>query len=300
MLICFLYEIRKLFIMEELTKSVIVANDIVGLGKVALSSALPVLSSCQIEVIPMPTVLLSSHTGGFSDIHISDLTQAIEDFVKQWNNLDFPCQGIITGYFKTQKQLEVLAEYALTHQLPRFVDPIMADNGRLYAGYQETFVEKMKQFCKDADVITPNLTEACLLTDLAYLSENYSKTDIEQLCQALVKYNNKHIILTGISFEDDKIGLAHFNCESGNITYHFSKAYPYHFFGTGDLITAILGAGYFHDLSLDDVAEVALDFIDKELERTLALNRDLRFGLSYEPFLPELALNIKRLMEEKV
>ena len=300
MLICFLYEIRKLFIMEELTKSVIVANDIVGLGKVALSSALPVLSSCQIEVIPMPTVLLSSHTGGFSDIHISDLTQAIEDFVKQWNNLDFPCQGIITGYFKTQKQLEVLAEYALTHQLPRFVDPIMADNGRLYAGYQETFVEKMKQFCKDADVITPNLTEACLLTDLPYLSENYSKTDIDQLCQALVKYNNKHIILTGISFEDDKIGLAHFNCESGNITYHFSKAYPYHFFGTGDLITAILGAGYFHDLSLDDVAEVALDFIDKALERTLALNRDLRFGLSYEPFLPELALNIKRLMEEKV
>lgn len=286
--------------MEELTKSVIVANDIVGLGKVALSSALPVLSSCQIEVIPMPTVLLSSHTGGFSDIHISDLTQAIENFVKQWNNLDFPCQGIITGYFKTQKQLEVLAEYALTHQLPRFVDPIMADNGRLYAGYQETFVEKMKQFCKDADVITPNLTEACLLTDLPYLSENYSKTDIEQLCQALVKYNNKHIILTGISFEDDKIGLAHFNCESGNITYHFSKAYPYHFFGTGDLITAILGAGYFHDLSLDDVAEVALDFIDKALERTLALNRDLRFGLSYEPFLPELALNIKRLMEEKV
>lgn len=286
--------------MEELTKSVIVANDIVGLGKVALSSALPVLSSCQIEVIPMPTVLLSSHTGGFSDIHISDLTQAMENFVKQWNNLDFPCQGIITGYFKTQKQLEVLAEYAHTHKLPRFVDPIMADNGRLYAGYQETFVEKMKRFCKDADVITPNLTEACLLADLPYLNENYSKTDIEQLCQALVKYNNKHIILTGISFEDGKIGLAHFNSESGNITYHFSKAYPYHFFGTGDLITAILGAGYFHDLSLDDVAEVALDFIDKTLERTLALNRDLRFGLSFEPFLPELALNIKRLMEEKV
>lgn len=286
--------------MEELTKSVIVANDIVGLGKVALSSALPVLSSCQIEVIPMPTVLLSSHTGGFSDIHISDLTQMTEGFVKQWNNLDFPCQGIITGYFKNQNQLEVLAEYAHTHKLPRFVDPIMADNGRLYAGYQETFVEKMKQFCKDADVITPNLTEACLLADLPYLSENYSKTDIEQLCQALVKFNNKHIILTGISFEDDKIGLAHFNRESGNITYHFSKVYPYHFFGTGDLITAILGAGYFHDLSLDDVAEVALDFIDKTLERTLALNRDLRFGLSYEPFLPELALNIKRLMEEKV
>ena len=85
--------------MNQITRSVIVANDVVGVGKVALSSALPVLSNCQIEVIPMPTVLLSSHTGGFDKIAITDLTQATQGFIKQWEMLDFPCHGLITGYF---------------------------------------------------------------------------------------------------------------------------------------------------------------------------------------------------------
>ncbi len=90
--------------MNHVTRSVIVANDVVGVGKVALSSALPVLSTCQIEVIPMPTVLLSSHTGGFDKIAITDLTQATKGFINQWDTLDFPCHGLITGYFKNQKQ----------------------------------------------------------------------------------------------------------------------------------------------------------------------------------------------------
>lgn len=285
--------------MNHLTRSVIVVNDIVGVGKVALSSALPVLSACQIEVMPIPTVLLSSHTGGFDNISTTDLTQASEGFIKQWEMLDFPCHGVITGYFKTQKQLHLLSEFAAENHLPRFVDPIMADNGRLYAGYQKDFVLAMRDFCRNADVITPNITEACLLADCPYLGESYSKADIEQLFRALVPLHNKHIILTGVSFENDKIGLAHFNCDNGQITYHFSKNYPYHFFGTGDLLTAVLGAGYFHGLALDDVTSLALAFIDKSLQRTLALKRDLRFGLSFEPHLADLALQMKQLMEEK-
>lgn len=285
--------------MNHVTRSVIIANDVVGVGKVALSSALPVLSTCQIEVIPMPTVLLSSHTGGFDKIAITDLTQATKGFINQWETLDFPCHGLITGYFNNQTQLKELAKFASKHKLSRFVDPIMADKGHLYAGYDQDFVLAMREFCKNANVITPNLTEACLLADCPYLGETYTKTDIEQLCERLSYLHNKHIILTGVSFEADNVGLAHYDSESGEITYHFLKAYPYHFFGTGDLVTAVLGAGYFHDLSLDDVAKVALNFIDKTLQRTLSLKRDLRFGLSYEPYLPDLALQIKQLMEEK-
>ena len=262
--------------MNHVTRSVIVANDVVGVGKVVLSSALPVLSTCQIEVIPMPTVLLSSHTGGFDKIAITDLTQATKGFINQWETLDFPCHGLITGYFKNQTQLKELAKFASKHKLSRFVDPIMADKGNLYAGYDQDFVLAMREFCKNANVITPNLTEACLLADCPYLGETYTKTDIEQLCERLSHLHNKHIILTGVSFEADNVGL-----------------------GTGDLVTAVLGAGYFHDLSLDDVAKVALNFIDKTLQRTLSLKRDLRFGLSYEPYLPDLALQIKQLMEEK-
>ena len=162
--------------------------------------------------------------GGFDKIAITDLTQATQGFIKQWETLDFPCHGLITGYFKNQIQLEDLAKFASEHNLPRFVDPIMADNGRLYAGYEQDFVKAMREFCTKSDVIMPNLTEACLLADYPYLGETYDKTDIERLCERLSHLHNKHIILTGVSFEDDNVGLAHYDSKSGEITYHFSKA----------------------------------------------------------------------------
>ena len=285
--------------MKNPTKSVIVANDIVGLGKVALSTALPVLSTCQIEVIPLPTVLLSSHTGGFKNISIIALNQTTTDFLNQWNTLEFSIDGLITGYFKSQKQLSQIAEFAKQKKLTRFVDPIMADNGCLYAGYQQDFVTAMQQFCQNADVITPNITEACLLADVPYLGEDYTREDIEQLLLELEKYHNKHVILTGVSFKTGQIGLAHLNQKIGSVTYHMSKAYPHRFFGTGDLLCAILGAGYFHGLSLDKTAKVALDFIDKTLQLTLELKRDLKLGLCYEPYLLDLAIQMKHLKEEK-
>lgn len=285
--------------MKNPTKSVIVANDIVGLGKVALSTALPVLSACQIEVIPLPTVLLSSHTGGFENISITKLNQATTGFLTQWNTINFSVDGLMTGYFNSQEQLHQIAEFAKQRKLARFVDPIMADNGRLYTGYQQDFVTAMQQFCQNADVITPNITEACLLADVPYLGEDYTRKDIEELLLRFKKFHNKHVILTGVSFKAGQIGLAHFNQQSGSVTYHMSKAYPHHFFGTGDLLCAVLGAGYFHGLSLDKTAEVALDFIDKTLQLTLELKRDLKLGLCYEPYLLDLAIQMKHLKEEK-
>ena len=237
--------------MKNPTKSVIVANDIVGLGKVALSTALPVLSACQIEVIPLPTVLLSSHTGGFENISITKLNQATTGFLTQWNTINFSVDGLMTGYFNSQEQLHQIAD-SKQRKLAGFVDPIMADNGRLYAGYQQDFVTVMQQFCQNADVITPNITEACLLADVPYLGEDYTRKDIEEFAfKGFKNFNNKHVILTGVSFKAGQIGLAHFNQQSGSVTYHMSKAYPHHFFGTGDLLCAVLGAGYFHGLSLD-------------------------------------------------
>ncbi|MBF0776611.1 pyridoxamine kinase [Streptococcus azizii] len=284
--------------MEEQTKSVIVANDIVGLGKVALSTALPVLAACQIEVIPLPTVLLSSHTGGFDHISMTQLDTAVKGALAQWQGMDFPIAGLITGYLGSKEQLDRIAEFAKHKQITCFVDPVMADNGRLYAGYQEEFVAAMRQFCKGADVITPNMTEACLLADSPYLGEEYSKEDVEQLLVALTPLENKHIILTGVAFGKGSIGLAHFDRENGIISYYMRTSYAQHFFGTGDLLTAVLGAGYFQGLSLDVVAELALDFIDKTLRHTLLLQRDLKMGLRYEPYVVELASRMNRLKEK--
>ncbi|MBF0818340.1 pyridoxamine kinase [Streptococcus acidominimus] len=285
--------------MEYQTKSVIVANDIVGLGKVALSTALPVLTACQLEAIPLPTVLLSSHTGGFDNISRTQLKAAMRGFLDQWQRMDFQIDGLITGYFGSQEQLDWLTEFADQKQISRFVDPIMGDKGRLYAGYQADFVTAMRGFCRGADVITPNITEACLLAGCDYLGEHYSKKDVEQLLAGLSRLENKHIIVTGVAFEKGKIGLVHFDRKKGSISYHMAKSYPYHFFGTGDLLTAVLGAGYFHGLPLDAVASLALDFIDKTLQHTLMLQRDLKMGLYYEPYLVDLASQMSDLRRKE-
>ena len=181
---------------------VIVANDLVGLGKVALTSSLPIMSACQTEVLPLPTVLLSSHTGEFENIYVRDLTDDLKGFCKQWEHLDFIVDGLVSGYFKSEEGLKRVGQLARDKQMSLFVDPIMGDNGRLYQGFDRKYVEAMKDFCQQADVIIPNLTEASLLTDSSYLEAgSYDDATIKKLLRELSKLGPRKVILTGISFE---------------------------------------------------------------------------------------------------
>ena len=245
---------------------VIVANDLVGLGKVALTSSLPIMSACQTEVLPLPTVLLSSHTGEFENIYVRDLTDDLKGFCKQWEHLDFIVDGLVSGYFKSEEGLKRVGQLARDKQMSLFVDPIMGDNGRLYQGFDRKYVEAMKDFCQQADVIIPNLTEAALLTDSLYLEAgSYDEATIEKLLRELSKLGPRKVILTGISFENDKIGLAYFDKKTNETVYRMQKRYGNHFYGSGDLLTAILSAGYFYNLDLLKVCDLALDVMDRVL-----------------------------------
>ena len=175
---------------------VIVANDLVGLGKVALTSSLPIMSACQTEVLPLPTVLLSSHTGEFENIYVRDLTDDLKGFCKQWEHLEFKVDGLVSGYFKSEEALKRVAQLARDKQIALFVDPIMGDNGCLYQGFDRNYVEAMKAFCQQADVIIPNLTEAALLTDTPYLEAgSYDKVTVEKLLRDLSKIGPRKVIL---------------------------------------------------------------------------------------------------------
>ncbi|MGT2932718.1 pyridoxamine kinase [Streptococcus catagoni] len=285
--------------MNKKTKSLIVANDLAGLGKVALTSSLPLMSACQISVKPLPTVLLSSHTGDFQEIYCRVLEEEMLGFLRQWTSLNFRVDGVLTGYFKSKEQLRSLKKYATDQDLPLFVDPIMADKGKLYQGFDKDFPIEMRRFCKGVDVIIPNLTEAAFLSGLPYPGEKYQKRDIEGILSELAKLDNKHILITGLSLEEDRIGLAYFNRNQKRVSYHMAKAYPFHFYGTGDLLTAILAAGYFHDLSFEDTIPLALRFLDKSLEETLALGEELRYGIAYEGQLLDLMVGFQHLLERK-
>ena len=280
--------------------TVIVANDLVGVGKVALTSSLPIMSACQTEVLPLPTVLLSSHTGDFNNIYVRDLTDDLKGFCKQWEYLDFKVDGLVSGYFKSEEELKLVGQLARDKEIPLFVDPIMADNGRLYQGFDRNFVEAMKDFCQQADVIIPNLTEAALLTDTPYLEAgSYDKVTVEKLLRDLTKLGPQKVIVTGISFETDKIGLAYFDKETNETVFRMQKRYGNHFYGSGDLLTAILSAGYFYNLDLLKVCDLALDVMERVLSSTLSDGRLLKYGLCYEPHIGLLFSGFNALLEEK-
>lgn len=275
----------------------LLANDLPGVGKVALATSIPLAAACQVETMLLPTVLLSSHTGGFPDVVIEDKTDLNRAYFDQWKQLEIDLAGILTGYCKTSTQLSQLAFYAKQTETPLIVDPIMGDNGRLYSGFTPSYVEAMKELAQSATLILPNLTEAALLTGRDYLGDFYDIHDIEDLIKSLAEQVSADIVLTGISFGDRQIGVAYFQQETGEITTYMSTKYPVHFFGTGDILSTLLALATIENISLHQAIPLALDFIDKSLKQTLSLNRDLKLGIYFEPFLADLHQAFQTLKE---
>ncbi|MFZ2714874.1 MAG: pyridoxamine kinase [Streptococcus suis] len=281
-----------------MVQRLLLANDLPGVGKVALASSIPIAAVCQVETMLLPTVLLSSHTGGFPDVVIEDKTDLNRAYFRQWKNLNLELAGILSGYCRNPQQLSQLAMYAKQTETPLIVDPIMGDSGRLYTGFTSSYVEAMKELTQSAKLILPNLTEAALLTGREYVGEHYDFSVIEDLLEALAKQVSADIVLTGISFDDSQIGVAYYQQETGKITTYLSKKYPANFFGTGDILSTLLAVATIEQINLHQAIPLALEFIDKSLRQTLSLNRDLKLGIYFEPFLAELQETFQTLKEK--
>mgnify|MGYP000128371931 FL=1 len=281
-----------------MVQRLLLANDLPGVGKVALATSIPIAAVCQVETMLLPTVLLSSHTGGFPDVVIEDMTDLNRAYFRQWKNLNLELAGILSGYCRNPQQLSQLAMYAKQTETPLIVDPIMGDSGRLYTGFTSSYVEAMKELTQSAKLILPNLTEAALLTGREYVGEHYDFSVIEDLLEALAKQVTADIVLTGISFDDSQIGVAYFQQETGKITTYLSKKYPANFFGTGDILSTLLAVATIEQINLHQAIPLALEFIDKSLRQTLSLNRDLKLGIYFEPFLAELQETFQTLKEK--
>lgn len=281
-----------------MVQRLLLANDLPGVGKVALATSIPIAAVCQVETMLLPTVLLSSHTGGFPDVVIEDMTDLNRAYFRQWKNLNLELAGILSGYCRNPQQLSQLAMYAKQTETPLIVDPIMGDSGRLYTGFTSSYVEAMKELTQSAKLILPNLTEAALLTGREYVGEHYDFSVIEDLLEALAKQVTADIVLTGISFDDSQIGVAYYQQETGKITIYLSKKYPANFFGTGDILSTLLAVATIEQINLHQAIPLALEFIDKSLRQTLSLNRDLKLGIYFEPFLAELQETFQTLKEK--
>lgn len=265
-------------------KKILIANDLPGIGKVALAPAIPIFACCQIETMLLPTVLLSSHTGGFKNIAITEQTEFMRQSLYQWENLELKPDAVLTGYFRNPEQIELMVD--TIEKLPAstklFVDPIMADNGKLYSGFTQEHVETMKKLIQQADVIYPNITEACLLTDTPYPTGKITMDFTRKLAKKLADLGPEYIIITGCPDSEELTGVQLYTKETDAFFDFYKTKYPHHFYGTGDTLAALATACILQEISVEDALSFTLKFIDEVLQLSSQQPEQIPFGLPIE------------------
>ncbi|NMA25762.1 MAG: pyridoxamine kinase [Clostridiales bacterium] len=273
-------------------KRVAAIHDISCFGRCSLTVALPILSSAGIETSVIPTAVLSTHTGGFTGYTYRDLTDDILPVVSHWQTLNLTFDAVYTGFLGSLRQIDIISEVfdrLKTEDSMIVVDPVMADNGKLYPIYGEDFPVGLKRLCPKTDLIIPNITEACLLLGWKFRPAPYEVSFIEDMLDELAGLGPKQVVLTGVSFDAAHLGAASLDAASGKIDYSFSKRIEGFYHGTGDVFASTLVAGLLTGHDLNKASRLAVDFTVKSIIRTKEAGTDTRFGVNFEAGLGELA-----------
>lgn len=269
-------------------KRLLTIQDISCVGQCSLTVALPIISACGIETAILPSSVLSNHTAkGFSGWTFHDLTDDMPKILDQWKKEKITFDAFYTGYVSKAQIphiLKIMEESARPSAL-RIVDPVMADNGVLYAGFDKDFPDEMKKLCSVSDVIMPNITEACLLLKKEYKASGYDKNYIEDLLKGLHDLGAKNVILTGVSFEEKKLGIAAF--DGKEVKYYFTEKLPVSMHGTGDVYASSFAGALLRGKTLFDSACIAADFVCECIKKTLG-DSDHWYGVKFEKALPYL------------
>ena len=267
-------------------KRILTVQDISCVGQCSLTVALPVLSACGVETAVLPSAVLSTHTGGFTGYTFRDLTADMPAIAQHWKNAGIGFDAVYTGYLGSAEQVRYVREIMDALLMPggvRIVDPAMADNGKLYAGFEAAFVEKMKELAFSADYLLPNITEAALLTGMEY-RESYDAGYVKQLTNALLARGVGTVVLTGVSYAPDTTGVAVCTREESRYCRHERLARSCH--GTGDAFASAFTGLLCRGFSAVDAAATAAEFVLACIKRT---EPEHWYGVRFEPLLGSLA-----------
>lgn len=277
---------------------VLTIQDISCVGQCSTTVALPVISAFGTECCILPTAILSTHTAGFKGYTCMSLTSEFPSILNHWatENIKFDC--IYTGYLCGNEQIEMIKNIKndfLVKSGKLIVDPVMADHGVFYKGFDENFANEMKTLCACADVIIPNITEACFLTGNEYKESGYDKEYIERILFDLAKLGVSKIILTGVSFEQSKLGIAVFDANTEEIFYYFNTRIDHNFHGTGDVYSSCVAGGISIGLSVEQSASLAVDFTVEAMKKSYEERFTHWYGVRFERAIPYLCEQIKLL-----
>lgn len=264
-------------------------NGIVGFGKSSLAVTVPVISAMGIQCCPVPTALFSNHPG-FPQFFQRDLTPELPTYLDYWQKLDLTFDGILSGFLSSLEQIEMvkrlITEFSTEHTKV-IIDPIMGDYGRLYSVYTKEMCEAMKELATFAHILTPNLTEACILTDIPYHDGDWTNHELHTLMERLKQYPAEQIVVSGISSEDFLINFIY--DKAFGTTIQKQKRAGRERSGTGDVFAAIIASNAVHGVPFEESVTMAGQFVREAILFTEENNIPTTDGVYFEPLLGRLA-----------
>lgn len=275
-------------------KRIVTVQDVSCLGKCSLTVALPIISAMGVECAVVPTAVLSTHTM-FRGYTFRDLTDDITPIVKHWEKEGIKYDAVYTGYLGSFEQLNLVSDMFDLYKKDGaliVIDPVMADNGKLYPGFTTEFAASMAKLCSKADIIVPNLTEASYMLGIPYVGSDYDKNYIKDVLVKLCGLGCKNAVITGVSFEKGKLGVMAYSSETGEFFEYYNAHLPVSYHGTGDIFSSCFVGGMMNGLGLNGALEVAVDYTVKCIEATMQNPNSNSYGVDFETAIPML---VKRL-----
>lgn len=267
-----------------MNKKVLTMQDISCYGQCSITVALPIISAWGYETAILPSAILSTHTSGFKNFTVHDLSNEIPKIIHHWKNEGIKYDAFYVGYLGEISHVDLVIQVKneLLNKGGCFVlDPVMGDNGKLYPAFNDDYVKAIRRLIKEADIILPNLTEACFLTGIEY-KEEYDESYIKNVINKLLELGAKKIALTGIAYQKemtgvviyDENGYQHFTHRRINKSYH----------GTGDVYASTFLGAYLSNNDLLKSTKIAAKFVVKAIENTLD-DPNHNYSVKFEPLL---------------
>ena len=266
-----------------MSKRIAIINDMSGFGRCSISIILPIISHLGVQGCPVPTAIFSNHTG-FPEFYREDFTRHMPQYIDQWKKMNLSFDGIMTGFLGSARQINIVEDFIKSFgssETMILVDPVMGDNGHIYPTYTPKMCREMKKLIAYADIITPNITEACFLTNTPYKESGWHYAELDTLAKKLMDMGAKKLVITGIKMGDGYIGNAIASQEADTI-FQRQMVVAQTRTGTGDVFAAVLGADAVNGLDFPTSVKRASVFVRQGLVESNKKGEPPMYGIDFE------------------
>ena len=271
------------------TIKILTIQDISCYGQCSITVALPIVSAFGIETAILPSAVLSTHTAGFTDFTVRDLTEDLPEIRKHWEKEGILFDAIYTGFIASIEQLDYIKDIIDSRLKPGglvFVDPAMADHGEFYNGFDQEFADKMGELCKLGDYILPNTTEACFILHKPW-KEEFTREEMLEMANELAAFTKRYVILKGDTNKENELGMIVLDKQESTCEIVYNEKIDYVSHGTGDVFASAFVGSTMLGKSTTSAAKIAGEFTKRAIEKTIG-DENHKYGVKFEQVILEL------------